>query len=1286
MPLPGRGLSFGAWVWFFSGALVALVGCTSNSAPAPEEAQRGVESAGAPDRALQPQFVPFTGPSVTAAYDGGTSVSVSWSNLATSDSHSRITIGPSDAPNTTILSQQPLGGLTSGTLPFTAPTDNGTYVAWLWQGATPDGGAPTQTEVAVSNVFTVTNGPTPTVSADHTSYDAGAPIVGTFANLDSAPFDLIAVAPVNAPSYGFGSHAYTGQRAAGTVALTAPTGNGTFVLRALREDNWGLIVQSASTFTVTNAAPPVVHPDAYSYDAGAPLTATFSGLDGDGYNQVVIAPAGSASYAAEAKSYVGSGSSVTFTAPPANGSYVLRCLEDGTGAIIVQSNPFTVSHGTTPTISRDLGTYTATTGTITVTYSGLDGDWNTIAIAPVGSIDGDALSPKYVTQSAGTMTFAAPASNGTYVMRELSPSYVKLAESASFTVTGGASPHVAATQGSYAAGAPITAAYSGFDGDYMNVIALEWQGDAGSDEIARQFTHANLSGTLTFTAPPSNGTYFFTALHGETNSLLATSSSFTVDGGVAGPSVSTDLGAYLAGQTITASFAGLDAQGSNYVVIAGTAGSGTQVAYASTGPHSSGSVAIVAPARTGTFEAYILNGGSWSDELAQSATFTICNAGDPCTPTDACDTGAIVCGAAPGYVATCQDTGPNNSLNGTACGTADAGTVCQYGTCSGPNLTIASGQNLPYSVAVDSANVYWASFGGTVTKAPLGGGTQTTLASGQNGPSSIAVDSSNVYWTDFGTSPMAYTDGTVMQVPIGGGTIVTLASSLNAVGVVAVKGGNVYFTTQGTSDNNFADGTVIKVPVGGGAATTLASGQAPYAVAVDSTSVYWTDYATPSTWTEEPQSYNDAGTAIPSARFDHAMAYDSARGKTVLVGGYNGSSVLADAYEWNGTTWSTVTSAPDPIWGHAMAYDSSRGKTVVFGTLSIVMEWNGTSWSTSSAVGPGARQFPAMAYDGSHGVTLLFGGYAGGYKGDTWSWNGSAWTQVSSGGSGQPTARYGAGMAYDSVRGTVVMFGGYTGSALLSDTWEWQWTSSTSGSWTERTISNSPPPRYRGGTTFDSLGATVVFGGATYSGGYDNSELNDTWLWDGTSESEPNVASSPPGRDSFGMAFDTAHGQAVVFGGESGSTPLGDTWVYTPGHGTVMKVATGGGTATTLASAQSNPGFLTVDSSNVYWANQGTSDSNGTVSKVPIGGGSVTVLATSQSAPSGIAVDSTSVYWANQGTSANSYTDGQLVSLPVGGGSVTTIIAGQSDPLGIAVNSTSVYWCTTSAVMSYMPK
>ena len=66
---------------------------------------------------------------------------------------------------------------------------------------------------------------------------------------------------------------------------------------------------------------------------------------------------------------------------------------------------------------------------------------------------------------------------------------------------------------------------------------------------------------------------------------------------------------------------------------------------------------------------------------------------------------------------------------------------------------------------------------------------------------------------------------------------------------------------------------------------------------------------------------------------------------------------------------------------------------------------------------------------------MLFGGYGGrGGLGDTWTWNGTDWTQRAPAQS--PPPRYDHAMAYDSARQRLVLFGGITPD-FLADTWTW---------------------------------------------------------------------------------------------------------------------------------------------------------------------------------------------------------------------------------------------------------
>jgi len=133
-----------------------------------------------------------------------------------------------------------------------------------------------------------------------------------------------------------------------------------------------------------------------------------------------------------------------------------------------------------------------------------------------------------------------------------------------------------------------------------------------------------------------------------------------------------------------------------------------------------------------------------------------------------------------------------------------------------------------------------------------------------------------------------------------------------------------------------------------------------------------------------------------------------------------------------------------------MAYDASRGVNVLFGGYTNgdvrngqTWEWNGSAWTLRSSSEP-PRAGHAMAYDASRGVTVLFGGGTNsGVSSETWEWNGSAWTLRSSSG---PSPRYGLAMAYDAGRGVTMLFGGRAADlAPLGDTWAYGLAAESSG-------------------------------------------------------------------------------------------------------------------------------------------------------------------------------------------------------------------------------------------------
>ncbi|HOZ49250.1 MAG TPA: S8 family serine peptidase [Candidatus Hydrogenedentes bacterium] len=170
----------------------------------------------------------------------------------------------------------------------------------------------------------------------------------------------------------------------------------------------------------------------------------------------------------------------------------------------------------------------------------------------------------------------------------------------------------------------------------------------------------------------------------------------------------------------------------------------------------------------------------------------------------------------------------------------------------------------------------------------------------------------------------------------------------------------------------------------------------------------------------------------PEPRFSQAMAYDAARGVTVLFGGYVDEGWTNDTWEYDGTDWAKreTGTAPDYGYSPAMVYDSLRHETVlVTGWPMETWVWDGVDWTprvpvTSPEVWPGTWN---MVFDENRGVAVLLANYTSvgtsSYHKQTWEWNGTDWRHVDT--ANAPTVRSNFGMAYDVARRKSVIFGGW---------------------------------------------------------------------------------------------------------------------------------------------------------------------------------------------------------------------------------------------------------------------
>src|SRR5262249_34147743 len=182
-----------------------------------------------------------------------------------------------------------------------------------------------------------------------------------------------------------------------------------------------------------------------------------------------------------------------------------------------------------------------------------------------------------------------------------------------------------------------------------------------------------------------------------------------------------------------------------------------------------------------------------------------------------------------------------------------------------------------------------------------------------------------------------------------------------------------------------------------------------------------------SSWVQAPPG------AAPKKRVQHGLAYDSARDRIVLFGGHDvGSTYYRDTWEWDGAVWhlrSPAVQPPRHDWC-VVAYDSARARTVArlldHDTRQLgTWEWDGGNWSERA---PGAlpQDIDArIAYDAARGRSVL-SLYFGGFR----EWDGNQWAKSPSPDDDTFFAR---GLAYDAGGGRTIAFG----SGVTNSTWGW---------------------------------------------------------------------------------------------------------------------------------------------------------------------------------------------------------------------------------------------------------
>lgn len=231
-----------------------------------------------------------------------------------------------------------------------------------------------------------------------------------------------------------------------------------------------------------------------------------------------------------------------------------------------------------------------------------------------------------------------------------------------------------------------------------------------------------------------------------------------------------------------------------------------------------------------------------------------------------------------------------------------------------------------------------------------------------------------------------------------------------------------------------------------------------------------------------------------------ARAFDTGRNRWVMFGGFregwpSGPGATNEHWEWNGNEWLVIPQAiaPSARVEAVMAYDSARQRLILAGGFDGpgealgTWEYDGQQWSETIAANNPMLDLQAMAYDPVSDECIAYTAMFGTFPiVGTWRYQGTYWEHVLT--VDQPPARCNPNMVYDAARNRIVMYGGTNNNAnSRNDTWEYH-----GGNWLE-VVMPTPPPAAWSSMTFDSVRGRPVIAVAVDPPGY--YELhNGQWL------------------------------------------------------------------------------------------------------------------------------------------------------------------------------------------------
>jgi len=314
-----------------------------------------------------------------------------------------------------------------------------------------------------------------------------------------------------------------------------------------------------------------------------------------------------------------------------------------------------------------------------------------------------------------------------------------------------------------------------------------------------------------------------------------------------------------------------------------------------------------------------------------------------------------------------------------------------------------------------------------------------------------------------------------------------------------------------------------------------------------------TDY----TWINQNPSY--PGDVLDEREFV-AMAYDSSADRSILFGG-DGISSYDDTWEYNYNTNMWLKKNPSYSGGNlsfrsqqgspGFAYDPDADRSILFGGYDGSSFYNET-WEYNHNTNTWTNRFPSvsggtltgrtaimMAYYDSVDRMIMFGGIwlDGGQvrTNETWeyNYNTNTWTNRSPTHEGVLPPFILGGMAYDSSADRLIYIGGNDGSNNQNETWAYNYNNNTWWKLNPSFVGGTLSVTNMNGLVYDSgADRSILFGGDSTQGeSFGN--INDTWSYNANDNTWykvnfEDIGGELYGREAFGLVYDSTSGKTIV--------------------------------------------------------------------------------------------------------------------------------------------------------------